>query len=177
MVIDVRRCIGCQSCTVGCQVGNDAPIGMLWTYVPQVGPVGEFPNVFYYNLPQLCNHCANPPCVDCCPTGASYQREDGIVLVDANKCVGCKACVMSCPYGARSPNPKLGVVQKCTFCVDRITAGKQPYCVESCHQQARIFGDLDDKTSRVYQLVHSEPVVTMLPELGTDPQVYYILGK
>jgi Fe-S-cluster-containing dehydrogenase component len=176
MAVDLRRCVGCQSCTVACQVGNDVPIGMLWSFVTTVGPQGTFPTVSLYNLPIMCMHCENPSCVTCCPTGASHQREDGIVLVDADKCVGCKACVMACPYGQRMPNVERGIVQKCTFCVERISQGKQPYCVANCHQHARVFGDLDNENSEVFKLVHTRPTMQLLSELGTRPQVYYITG-
>ncbi len=176
MVVDLRRCVGCQSCTVACQVGNEVPVGMLWNFVTTVGPEGAFPNLSMYHLPLQCMHCENPPCVDCCPTGASQQRADGIVLVEAAKCVGCQACVMSCPYGQRMLNPQLGIVQKCTFCFERVEEGKKPFCEVNCHQHARTFGDLDDKQSEVYRLVHTRRVMQLLPELGTGPQVYYITG-
>jgi Fe-S-cluster-containing dehydrogenase component len=175
LVIDARRCVGCQSCSVGCKVGNNVPIGMFWNFVTTVGPTGIYPNLGMYHLPHLCNHCENPPCVGCCPTGASQQREDGIVLVDADQCIGCKACVVACPYRARTVNRALGVVQKCTFCVDRLAEGKDPYCVGSCHQRARIFGDLDDPNGEVFRLAQTAHAVQPMPELGTDPHVYYIL--
>lgn len=175
IVLDTRRCIGCHSCTVACRTHNNLPLDMIYNPVFTNGPTGKFPNIHVTYMPMICMHCANPPCVSCCPTGASVQRSDGIVMVDANKCIGCKACVMACPYGARIPNLELGIVQKCDFCVDRLAEGKQPYCVQTCHQKARIFGDLDDPTSEVHKLVNSEPVVTLLPELGTEPHAFYIL--
>lgn len=176
MVIDSRRCIGCHSCTVACRVNNELPLEMIYNPVTIVGPVGVFPHVHMAHLPLLCMHCANPPCVDACPTGASQQRPDGIVWVDGNKCVGCKACVMACPYGARIPNPEKGTVQKCDFCKERAEEGQVPYCVKTCHQKARIFGDLDDVNSEVYKLVHGEPSVRLLKELGTEPYVFYLYG-
>lgn len=174
MVIDLRRCIGCQACTVACQMGNALPLGMFWNLVTTVGPTGSYPALRLYHIPRPCFHCADPPCVPCCPTGASTQRDDGIVIVDQDKCIGCGACIMSCPYGARTRNEKLGVTQKCTFCVDIISQGKEPYCVSTCHQRARIFGDLDDPASEVSQLLVSENTIQLKPELGTDPHVYYI---
>ena len=176
MVMDTRRCIGCQSCTVACRVNNELPLDMIYNPVTTVGPVGVFPNIHMTYLPLICMHCANPPCVECCPTGASQQRLDGIVWVDQNKCVGCKACVMACPYGARIPNHEKGVVQKCDFCLERVEAGKAPWCVKTCHQKARIFGNLDDPSSEVHQLVYREGAVRLLEELGTEPQVYYIVN-
>ena len=174
MVIDLRRCIGCQACTVACQMGNDLPLGMFWNIVTTVRPEGKFPALTYHHFPRLCYHCANPPCVPCCPTGASTQREDGIVFSDPDKCIGCGACIMSCPYGARTLNKQRGIAQKCTFCADSIAEGMQPFCVSTCHQRARIFGDLDDTNSEVYQLVNTKNVFQLMPELGTDPHVYYI---
>ncbi len=175
MVLDARRCIGCQSCTVACQVNNHLPIEMIYNPVTTVGPTGVFPFVHMVHIPLLCMHCTNPPCVECCPSGASQQRADGIVWVDENKCVGCKACVMACPYGARIPNHEKGIVQKCDFCMDRVVSGKKPHCVKTCHQRARIFGDLEDFKSEVYKLVNREPVSRLLEELGTEPNAYYIL--
>jgi Fe-S-cluster-containing dehydrogenase component len=177
MVNDLRRCVGCQSCTIACQIGNSLPLGMFWNLVTTVGPVGDFPNLGYYHIPRPCFHCANPPCVGCCPTGASSQRADGIVLVDATKCIGCRSCVMACPYGARTHNKELGVVQKCTFCVDSIKLGREPYCVSTCHQRARVFGDLDDPNSEVSRLVREENPIQLMPELGTEPRCFYLLPQ
>jgi len=174
MVIDLRRCVGCQACTIACQMGNDLPLGMFWNLVTTVGPTGSYPALRLYHIPRPCFHCADPPCVPCCPTGASTQRDDGIVIVNQDKCIGCGACIMSCPYGARTRNQQLGVAQKCTFCVDLIPQGKEPYCVSACHQRARIFGDIDDPESEVSQLLTSETTMQIMPELGTDPHVYYI---
>jgi Fe-S-cluster-containing dehydrogenase component len=175
MVIDLRRCIGCQACTIACQMGNDLPLGMFWNLVTTVGPKGNYPTSSLYHIPRPCFHCANPPCVPCCPTGASRQRDDGIVIVDQDKCIGCGACIMSCPYGARTRNKELGVTQKCTFCADLIEQGMEPYCVSACHQRARIFGDLDESESEVCQLMNTDNTTQLMPELGTDPHVYYIL--
>ena len=175
IVLDARRCVGCHACTVACKTNNDLPLDMIFNPVTTVGPTGSFPDLHMFHLPLLCMHCENPPCVDCCPTGASKKREDGIVWVDEDQCVGCKACVMACPYGARVPNLEKGVVQKCDFCLDRVQQGKDPYCVTTCHQQARIFGDLEDKNSEVYQLVHNNKTSQLLVELGTDPHGFYIV--
>ncbi len=175
IVLDTRRCIGCHSCTVTCKVNNNLPLDMIYNPVTTIGPIGVFPDLHMSYLPLLCMHCGNPPCVECCPTGASQQRADGIVWVDETKCVGCKACVMACPYGARVPNHLTGTVQKCDFCSDRLAIGKEPYCVQTCHQRARIFGDLEDPTSEVYKLVNRQQTVRLLEELGTEPYAFYIL--
>lgn len=174
MVIDKRRCIGCQSCTVACRTWNDLPMDIIYNPVITEGVQGTWPNVHWTWTPTLCNHCENPPCVPCCPTKASQQDEDGIVWVDPNKCMGCKVCANSCPYGARDMNHKEGYIRKCTFCKDRVREGENPYCVNTCHQKARIFGDLDDPESEVSKLVGSLETETLYPELGTNPQVYYI---
>ena len=175
MVVDLRRCVGCQSCTTACQRGNDVPLGTFYTFVTTVGPTGIYPTLGMYHLPVLCMHCENPPCVPCCPTGATTQREDGIVLVDADRCIGCGACVMACPYHARTRHPTKGVAQKCTLCVSRLEVGQQPFCVVNCHQRARILGDLDDPNSQVFRLVNTAFPIQLLPESGTNPQVYYIM--
>ena len=176
MVIDTRMCIGCQSCTVACRTHNELPVDMIYNPVTTVGPSGVFPNLQMVHIPLLCMHCQDAPCVDACPTGASQQRPDGIVWVDEKKCVGCKACVMACPYGARVSNHEKGTVQKCDFCMDRVDKGNIPRCVQTCHQKARIFGDLDDPESEVSKLINGEHVVCLLDELGTKPNVYYIYG-
>jgi Fe-S-cluster-containing dehydrogenase component len=172
MVIDTRKCIGCQSCTVACRIQNDLATELIYNPVVTVGPKGIFPNVFMRHVPLLCMHCANTPCVDACPTKASQQREDGIVWVEQEKCVGCKACIMSCPYGARASHD--GVVWKCTFCKDRVDEGEKPHCVNTCHQKARFFGDMEDPESEVFQLVNSNNADCLLNELNTQPSVYYI---
>ncbi|ACL19928.1 4Fe-4S dicluster domain-containing protein [Desulfitobacterium hafniense] len=176
MVIDTRKCTGCQSCTVACRVNNELPIDMIYNPVMTHGPLGKFPHVRMVHIPSLCMHCGNSPCVDACPTGASQQREDGIVWVEENKCVGCKACVMACPYGARVSNGAKGTVQKCNFCKDdRVDQGKVPWCVQTCHQKARIFGDIEDQDSEVFKLVNKTKTTgRLLEELGTEPFVYYL---
>jgi Fe-S-cluster-containing dehydrogenase component len=174
MVMDQRRCIGCQSCTVACRTWNELPIDLIYNPVVSEGVQGEFPNVHQTFTPLICMHCDNPPCTICCPCKASQQDEDGIVWVESTKCMGCKACVNACPYGARDTSYIEGWAHKCNFCKDRVREGDQPYCVATCHQKARIFGDLDDPDSEVSKLVGKYKVERIFPELGTDPQVYYI---
>ncbi|MCB8814813.1 4Fe-4S dicluster domain-containing protein [Desulfosporosinus shakirovi] len=176
MVIDTRSCIGCHSCTVACRVHNNLPVDMIYNPVTTVGPTGVYPNLHMAHIPLLCMHCEQTPCVNSCPTGASQRREDGIVWIEESKCVGCKTCVMVCPYGARVSNHEKGTVQKCDFCFDRVDKGSIPRCVQSCHQKARIFGDLDDETSEVFKLVNGEHAVRLLDDLGTEPYVFYIYG-
>jgi Fe-S-cluster-containing dehydrogenase component len=174
MVMDQRRCIGCQSCTVACRTWNELPGDIIYNPVVTEGVQGIFPHVHQTYTPLICMHCDNPPCTICCPCIASQRDDDGIVWVDETKCMGCKVCVNSCPYGARDVNHEEGFVRKCNFCKDRVRAGDQPYCVQTCHQKARIFGDLDDPTSEVSQLVSSLRTERIFPELNTDPHVFYI---
>jgi len=175
MIMDTRRCIGCHSCTVACKVNNELPVDMIYNPVFTSGPSGVFPHVSMTFYPLICMHCDDPPCVGCCPSGASQQDGDGIVWVDQNKCIGCKACIQACPYRARHANASTGTVQKCDFCKERAREGLEPFCVQTCHQRARIFGDLDDRMSAVSQMVNSMHTLQLLPDIGTDPQVYYII--
>lgn len=180
MVIDKRRCIGCQSCTVACRTWNDLPDDIIYNPVIGGQPEGEFPNVHRSWTPLLCMHCKQPACVPCCPTGASQQDEDGTVWIDSKKCMACKVCVNACPYGMRDQSHLESrlhqFVRKCTFCRDRRKEdpSKQPYCVATCHQKARIFGDLDDPNSEVSKLINSVHTERLYTDLGTDPQIYYI---
>jgi Fe-S-cluster-containing dehydrogenase component len=195
MVIDLRKCIGCQACTIACKAENLTPRGVYWNRVLK-RETGEYPNVSREFLPKPCMHCENPPCVRVCPTEASYKRPDGIVMIDYDKCIGCKYCIAACPYGARTylddvgsyfPSAGLsqveeyrsgeherGVVEKCTFCVDRLEEGLEPACVQTCPPQARYFGDLDDPESEVSKLIRTNETVQLFRELGTNPSVYYI---
>ena len=151
-------------------------------YNPVLGGVveGEWPNVHRNYVPTLCMHCKNPECVPCCPTGASQQDEDGVVWVDYKKCMGCKVCVNACPYGMRDTSHTVRrfdeYVRKCTFCKERreMEPDKDPYCVQTCHQKARVFGDIDDPNSAISKLIGRSDTFRLLEELGTDPQIYYI---
>lgn len=189
MVMDLRKCIGCQTCTVACKAENNIPIGVFRTWVdtyqtgamrpdPQGSVVTEHgnyePEVHLVSIPKMCNHCDNPPCVEVCPVKATYKREDGPVLVDPELCIGCGTCVNACPYGARFLNPVSHVADKCNMCVERIDAGLLPACVTSCVGRARVFGDLNDPNSEVSQLLGSAPSSVLHQEFGTDPQVFYI---
>ena len=133
------------------------------------------------HFPRSCLHCETPACVTVCPTGASYKRaEDGIVLVDEDKCIGCKLCSWACPYGAREYSEVEGVMKKCTLCVDRIynehlpEAEREPACVQVCPTRARHFGDLGDPGSKVSKLVAERGGVALMPELGYAPVNRYL---
>ena len=141
----------------------------------------------------LCNHCQNPPCVKVCPTQATWKREeDGVVMMDWHRCIGCRYCMVACPYGARSfnwkdPRPLLkkiraefptrskGVVEKCTFCEERLAQGKRPACVAACPGKAMTFGDIGNAKSGVRKLLASRFSIVRKPELGTGPRIYYLL--
>lgn len=192
MVIDLRKCIGCQACVVACKSENNVPIGVYRTWV-EVLEVGEFahdpdgdgtvllddggtyePNVKRFSLPRLCNHCDDPPCVEVCPVQATFKRADGLVLIDYAKCIGCGYCINACPYDARFFNPVQQTADKCTFCVHRLDRGLLPACVTSCVARARVFGDLNDPDSEVAQLLAQYPTESLNASLGTRPQVFYI---
>ncbi len=173
MVIDLRRCHGCKACQVACKSENDVPLGVWRSWVKEVEQ-GTYPNVKRHFLPRLCNHCEHPACVRNCPTGASYKRPDGVVLVDRNKCIGCRYCIASCPYQSRFLLADEKVADKCTFCAHRVDQGIVPACVNTCIARARIFGDLNDPNSEVRQLVDSHPVQVLKPEAGQSPSVFYI---
>jgi molybdopterin-containing oxidoreductase family iron-sulfur binding subunit len=197
MVIDLLKCVGCNACTVACRAEQGTPAGVHFNKIMKY-EVGKYPTAKMKFLPMPCMHCQDPPCLKVCPTGATYKREDGIVLVDAQKCLGCRACVVACPYESRqflwdiynyypgnypTPYEKLkqknyekGTVVKCTFCLHRLEKGRLAACVETCPGQARYFGDLDDPESEVARLIALHRGTPFRVELGTEPSVYYIRG-
>jgi len=173
MVIDVRRCVGCMSCTVSCKMENSVPLGVSRANVDMYEK-GTYPNVKRHFLPKLCNQCDNAPCVSVCPVGATYKREDGIVVVNADKCIGCGYCVVACPYHARFIHPIHKVADKCDFCDHLVDMGGTPACVRNCMGKARVFGDLNDPNSEVSKSIATEPTTKRKIELGTEPNVFYI---
>ena len=147
MVIDVRKCIGCQACTIACKTEYEVPLGKHRSWVESVEK-GNYPDVSRSFLPRLCNQCSKPQCVSVCPTGATYKRkEDGIVVVDSDVCIGCKYCMLACPYDVRFINPRTGAADKCDFCLHRVKNGLEPSCVNTCQGRARVFGDMNDPKS------------------------------
>jgi Fe-S-cluster-containing dehydrogenase component len=211
MVVDLKKCKDdggedCRDCMLACHEVHNVPqfddphdeIKWIWkesfhgTFHSQEH---EFlsEDITHANVPVLCNHCDRPPCVRVCPTKATWKREsDGIVMMDMHRCIGCRYCIVACPYGARSfnfrdPRPRIekvnprfptrmrGVVEKCNFCADRLALGKMPACVEACKHGALKFGDLEDPNSEVRQLLKDNFTIRRRPELGTQPQVYYLV--
>lgn len=174
-VIDLDRCSGCQACEIACKYENGIPLGQYWTKVATVGPSGTFPDVELYWLPAMCQQCQDAPCVKVCPTGASYRDpETGVVLVDKEQCIGCKYCMMACPYGVRSWNVKEKVVEKCTTCAHL----EEPPCASNCPGACRFFGDLDDPESTVAKmLANAAPEqIHQLKNVGNNPTAYYLLS-
>ncbi|HDH96899.1 MAG TPA: 4Fe-4S dicluster domain-containing protein [Proteobacteria bacterium] len=172
-LIDLRRCIGCQTCQIVCKSENDVPTGIFRTWVKEVEK-GRYPKASRSFLPILCNNCEHPICVTVCPVRANRKREDGIVTTDPHRCVGCRYCMAACPYEVRYINPFKKIVEKCNWCEHRVDQGLLPACVEACPTGARVFGDLNDPNSEISKLISENPVQVLMPEMGTDPRVYYI---
>jgi len=215
MVIDTRRCVGCRACVVACKAENKTPPGVSYTVVVEQA-FGDRANDKPLFMTKPCFHCENPPCVNVCPVSATFKRErDGIVVVDYDRCIGCRYCIAACPYGARwfdfgddypvtssgsllaaAPSPEygqfrtrgrgaspIGNVRKCTFCLhlqdaegryDK-AAGRWPACAKTCPGHAIHFGDLNDPDSEVSRLLRERQGVRLKEELGTQPNVYYLL--
>jgi molybdopterin-containing oxidoreductase family iron-sulfur binding subunit len=214
MVIDTRRCVGCKACVVACKAENKTPPGVNYTVV--VEDTRDNPDDKPLFLTKPCFHCENPPCTDVCPVSATFKREqDGIVVIDYDRCIGCRYCITACPYGARTfdfgesypaveedtawaavPSPEygqyrarqheaspIGNVRKCTFCLhlqdengryDK-AAGRWPACAKTCTGHAIFFGDIQDPNSEVSLLLRERQAIRLKEELGTEPNVYYLL--
>lgn len=173
MVIDTRKCVGCMDCVVACKTENGVPEGYNRDWITQ-RLQGSFPTLSLEIRSERCNHCDDPPCVSCCPTGASHVHPFGaVVLVTKDECIGCKACVASCPYDARFIHPD-GYADKCTFCIHRVEQGLQPACVAVCPTRCMSFGDLDDRQSEVSRLLAARKHHSLLPEAGTKPRIFYL---
>jgi Fe-S-cluster-containing dehydrogenase component len=195
LVIDLNVCVGCQACVTSCKAWNTSgesgsltdlrpydadPLGTFFNRV-QTYEAGTYPDVETVHLPKSCLHCEDPPCVPVCPTGASYKRaSDGLVLVDYDRCIGCKYCAWACPYGARELDEGRKEMTKCTLCVDRIDnealpqRDRQPACVLACPTSARIFGDIHDPASPAARAIRENGGYTLMPEWGTRPANHYL---
>jgi len=204
MVIDLQKCVGCDSCTVACKAENRTPPGVSYNVVMEEEH-GEFPEVTRTNVPRPCMQCENAPCVQVCPVSATYKMDNGVVNVDYDRCIGCRYCMIACPYGARYfdfgenyedevveagevTSPEYGVdrgeredgespvgnVRKCSFCTHRLERGEEPACVETCVGDARNMGDLDADDSEVAEMADSSRAFQLKEDEGTDPNVYYL---
>lgn len=200
MAIDLSRCIGCNTCAVACKVSNNLPRDVWWNVVHTEGrdfadtSKGTYGGEMQLSwLPVNCMHCENAVCEEVCPTGATVKRDDGIVTVDEETCIGCKSCMEACPYDVRrlienepeyylelpigdpaAKSHKGGTVEKCDFCAGRIDRGEKPACMELCPGRARYWGDLDDPESEVSQFLSGRNATVLLEEEGTSPSVYYV---
>lgn len=197
--VNLRRCIGCNTCALACKMQNNVPDGMLWNRVLTEGcdrfdsAEGVYPRLTRTYLPLACQHCENPACERVCPTGATYKDDKGRVEIDYDKCIGCRMCMAACPYNARTfnwnepvratgasygdarvPERGRGVMEKCTLCKERTDEGDEPMCVRCCPADARVFGDLDDPDSAVSRLRRKQSAEVLLEEKGTRPQVFYV---
>ena len=202
MAIDTRRCFGCQTCAVACKMCNNLPNGVWYNVVATDGgahadsAAGTFPEVTMRYLPAACHHCDNPACVEKCPTGASSKDpETGVVTIDSETCIGCKSCILACPYenvrtlveaapefyadfalgDVSAPVHVEGVVEKCTFCLPLIQRGEVPACMQLCPGRARYWGDLDDPESEISKVLASREYERPKEEEGTGPNTYYLI--
>ncbi|TAL40858.1 MAG: 4Fe-4S dicluster domain-containing protein [Chitinophagaceae bacterium] len=204
MVIDIAKCDGCKKCTDACQAMHFTEPDREWI---KVYKMKDAETTAPYYFPKPCFHCDNPPCTKVCPVNATFKRQDGIVLIDNERCIGCRSCMVACPYSTRffnwshpkvqpeianavySPEKsfprKIGTVEKCDFCPDMIRQDKMPACVSACSMDAIYFGDQNEDavtnasgiTVKLSQLLEDNAGYRYLEELGTDPRVYYLPPK
>ncbi|MEE8122467.1 MAG: 4Fe-4S dicluster domain-containing protein [Anaerolineales bacterium] len=178
LVIDLDRCTGCLTCVVACKMEHG------WEHVSGIRvetvggprrdtPAGVHPNLSMHYLPISCMHCSQPPCIPACPTEAIGRREDGIVLIDANRCDGCQMCLDACPYDAIVYDAQNEKAWKCTLCAHRVDEGLVPFCGVCCEMDAMFFGDINDPAAKVSQYAPKRQAYVLKPELGTDPAVRY----
>ena len=195
-VININNCIGCGSCVRACKQENNVPATVFRTWVERYvitdeGVYVDSPNgalegfkevnaeirdhaktAFF--VPKMCNHCAEPPCVQACPVGATFKSPEGFVLNDSTHCLGCGYCVQACPYGARFINPEKHVSDKCHWCYHRVLSGKLPACVEACPNKARLFGNLKDPESEVAKIFQEDKWMILKDFMHTEPYCFYI---
>jgi Fe-S-cluster-containing dehydrogenase component len=194
MLIDISKCIGCGNCVRACQTENEVPDGFFRTWVeryhvsdtnlekPEVispkGGIEDFPAAKedegkYFFVPKLCNHCADSPCTQVCPVGATFVSPNGVVLVDQTYCLGCAYCVQACPYGCRYIHPQKHSADKCTLCYHRITKGLTTACCENCPTGARQLADLKDPHDPIHAFLKTHAVQVLKPQMATTPKVFY----
>ncbi|MCK5907858.1 MAG: 4Fe-4S dicluster domain-containing protein [Flavobacteriales bacterium] len=172
MAMDTSLCVGCADCVVACQTENNVPEGYCRDWIVE-NVDGTYPLLDLEIRSERCNHCEDTPCVRTCPTGASHVIEGGIVKVTHEECIGCGACIESCPYDARYFHPD-GYVDKCTFCDHRVAAGDTTACVSVCPTHALTFGDLHDSESEISKLLATRKYKVLAEEAGTKPQLYFL---
>jgi tetrathionate reductase subunit B len=194
MTIDIDKCIGCGNCVRACASENDVPDGYFRTWVeryqidawpdehPRVDspngghdgfPQSKVPGAKSFFVPKLCNHCSHSPCVQVCPVGATFETQDGLVLVDKSYCLGCRYCVQACPYGCRYIDPRKQTVDKCTFCYHRISKGLTTACCETCPTSARTIGDLKNPKDPIHEFLRDNSVQVLKPHMATGAKAYY----
>lgn len=195
-VIDINKCIGCGSCVRACKRENNVPDSVFRTWIERYvvtndgiyidspeGGIKGFEEVnaeirekghSSYFVPKMCNHCAEPPCVQVCPVGATFKSPEGFVLIDHEHCIGCGYCVQACPYGARFMNPEKHMSDKCTWCYHRVKNNRLPACVEACPNSARLFGDLKDPESEVTKIFEQDKWMVLKPFMHTEPYCFYV---
>jgi len=174
MMIELDQCVGCKACVSACKQrwGSGPGAARDWVHTFETGSRGKDLDITFY--PGLCMHCSDHPCTTECPTGATYARADGVVVVDKDVCIGCGNCIPMCPYGARRADPEKGIVEKCNLCAPYVARGEQPACVSTCLAECRHFGDLEDPSSEIARLVRdrkAKPLTTADVQIG--PHVYY----
>ena len=198
MLIDIDKCIGSGNCVRACKAENDVPLGPEYfrTWVERYRlnpddpdhPIVDSPNGGYngfadtdrpadgakvFFVPKMCNHCADSPCTQVCPVGATFMSPDGVVLVDKTYCLGCRYCVQACPYGCRYIDPKTNTVDKCTLCYHRITKGLTTACCEACPTATRVLGDLKDPNDPIHEFLRAHRTQVLKPQMATGAKVYY----
>jgi len=194
MLMDLTRCIGCGNCVRACQAENGVPDGYFRTWVeryhvadwhmenPRVdspdGGKSGFPGALgaggkNFFVPKMCNHCVDSPCTQVCPVGATFESQDGVVLVDPKYCLGCRYCVQACPYGCRYLHPEREVADKCSLCYHRITKGLLTACTENCPTGARQLADLKNPADPIHEYLKTHGVQVLKPHLATGSKVFY----
>jgi len=196
MAVQVEKCIGCARCVEACKIENNVPKEHSYfrTWIERyivkkdeeitvqmvdrgakeyAVPSVEKDILRSFFVPKLCNHCSNPPCAQVCPVGATFLTEEGVVLVDDNRCIGCGYCIHACPYGARYLHPETKTADKCTFCYHRLKSNKHPVCVMVCPTQARVFGNLNSPASPLVRVKRMKNIHVLKPYLNTRPKVFY----